>query len=66
MAHLQSIFDYVDKNEKLYIDRLAEVVAIESVSAFAAKRDEVIQMVHHTTAELKKLGCTAEEIDVGW
>ena len=65
MAHLKEVFDYIDAHQKLYVDRLAEVVAIESVSAFTENRDEVIRQVKHTEKELQKLGCKTELADVG-
>ena len=65
MAHLKQVFDYVDENQNLYVERLSEVVAIQSVSAFAEKRDEVIRQVKHTEKELQKLGCSTELADVG-
>ena len=65
MAHLEKVFQYIDDNQKLYVKRLSDVVAIQSVSAEAEKRGEVIRMVEHTADELRKLGATAELVDVG-
>ncbi len=37
---------HIDNNKKKYIDRLAEVVAIPSVSAWPETRDEIVKMCH--------------------
>ena len=39
---------YIDNHEELYVERLREVVAIKSVSAWPDKRPEVIRQVKHT------------------
>ena len=65
MAHLEKVFKYIDNNQDLYIKRLSDVVAIQSVSALAEKRNDVIEMVKHTEEEMKKLGCATELVDVG-
>lgn len=65
MAHLNKVFKYIDDNQDLYIKRLSDVVAIESVSALAEKRNDVIKMVKYTEAEMKKLGCSTRLVDVG-
>ncbi|KAK3749409.1 hypothetical protein QZH41_015869, partial [Actinostola sp. cb2023] len=41
------IFSYLLKNEELYIKRLADTVAIKSVSAWPETRGEVVKMVNH-------------------
>ncbi|KAJ3174925.1 hypothetical protein HDU87_006591 [Geranomyces variabilis] len=58
MSAFDKIFEYVDANEKYYIDRLAEVVAIPSVSAEAARRPDVVRMGEWLVKELKALGAT--------
>lgn len=36
---------YIDSNQDLYVKRLADAVAIQSVSGLPEKRDEVVKMV---------------------
>jgi len=45
--------------------RLAEWVAIKSVSAEPEKRSEVVRMVKFVGAELERLGGRVEYVDVG-
>ena len=39
---------HIDDNQETYVKKLAEVVAIESVSAWEHRRDETIRMVEET------------------
>ncbi|XP_069776327.1 cytosolic non-specific dipeptidase-like isoform X2 [Narcine bancroftii] len=66
MAELLKVFfQYIDDNQELYIKRLAEWVAIESVSALPEKRKETIQMVEFVGEEIRKLGGCVELVDNG-
>ena len=65
MAHLEKVFQYVDEHQDLYVQRLSDVVAIQSVSAWPEKRQEIVRMMEHIEEELKKLGCTTELADIG-
>ncbi|KAI8824573.1 uncharacterized protein EV422DRAFT_520577 [Fimicolochytrium jonesii] len=58
LASLDKLFAYVDANKDFYVQRLAEVVAIPSVSGEAARRKDVVRMGEWLVAELKTLGAT--------
>jgi len=62
---MEPINDYIDKHEKVYIERLAEVVAIRSVSCWPETRPDVVRMVEHVAKEVQRLGGTTELRDVG-
>lgn len=55
---MQSVYEFIDKNQNDYVKRLAEVVAIPSVSGDVEHRPEVVKMGLWLEAELKKLGAT--------
>ncbi|KNC98799.1 metallodipeptidase [Spizellomyces punctatus DAOM BR117] len=58
MTTFEKLSKYVDENQKFYIERLAEVVAIPSVSGEAARRPEVHRMGQWLVSELKRLGAS--------
>lgn len=62
---MDTVFKYIDDHEDLYIERLAEVVAIPSVSAWTNTRPDCIKQVHHTAKVLESMGVTIELCDVG-
>lgn len=62
---IPKLFSYIDKNADKFVEDLREVVAIQSVSAHAEKRDEVIRMVHHTAEQMKSLGVEVEIANIG-
>ena len=41
------LFRYIDEHQDLYVQRLREAVAIQSVSAWPEKRGEIVKMVKH-------------------
>ncbi|KRZ77380.1 Cytosolic non-specific dipeptidase, partial [Trichinella papuae] len=57
---LQTIFKYVDEHVSLYVERLAEAVAIESVSAEKKKFGELIRMAEWTKNKLELFGTVCE------
>ncbi|KAM4688467.1 cytosolic non-specific dipeptidase [Discoglossus pictus] len=61
----QEYFEYIDKNQDLYVKRLAEWVAIQSVSAWPEKRCEIKKMMEVGAKEIERLGGTAELVDIG-
>lgn len=65
MSYLPGLFKYIDEHQELYIKRLAEWVAIQSVSAIPEKRDETTAMVKFVAKEVERLGGTVELVDIG-
>ena len=41
---------YIDDHQELYVERLKNAVAIQSVSAWPEKRDEIVKMVKHVAS----------------
>lgn len=62
---MEAVFDYIDKHEAVYIKRLAEAVAIRSVSCWPETRPDVVKMVEHIAKEVERLGGTTQLRDVG-
>lgn len=66
MSTLEKIFKHVDANQETYIQRLADSVAIQSVSAWPEKRGECRRMITETAAQFKdQLGCEIEIRELG-
>lgn len=65
MASLDSFYGQIDKNQPALIDRLAEAVAIPSVSCDAAYRKHVFEMADWLDGELKKLGAQTQIMPLG-
>lgn len=59
------LYSHVDANKNKYIAALQEVIAIQSVSAWPHKRDEVVKMVTWTKNRIEKLGAEVELCDLG-
>lgn len=59
------IAQYIDQNEKAFIDRLAKAVAIPSVSGDAAYRKHVFEMADFLETELKKLNVDTKKVPLG-
>ncbi|CAN6629588.1 cys-Gly metallodipeptidase Dug1p [Trichomonascus vanleenenianus] len=57
-AEIQQLFNKIDELKPQFIARLAEAVAIPSVSADAEHRPEVVRMGKWLEKELGELGCT--------
>lgn len=60
-----SLVSFVDKNKLRYIDVLKTAVAIQSVSTWPEKREEVEHMVRWTEDKLKELGAETKLTDIG-
>ncbi|CAK6949366.1 cytosolic non-specific dipeptidase-like isoform X1 [Scomber scombrus] len=65
MAHLPTLFKYVDEHQDLYVQRLADWVGVQSVSAWPEKRGEIKKMMEMAAKDIEKLGGTVELVDVG-
>ena len=54
------LWKYIDEHMPIYIERLREAVAIQSVSSDPSKHPEILRMMHHTEAQVLALGgeCT--------
>uniref|UniRef100_A0A1I7RQI7 M20_dimer domain-containing protein n=1 Tax=Bursaphelenchus xylophilus TaxID=6326 RepID=A0A1I7RQI7_BURXY len=62
---MEQLFKKIDSHQDEFIQLLKEAVAIKSVSADAAYRDEVFRMITWTAEKLKGIGATVELIDNG-
>ncbi|KAL1771299.1 cytosolic non-specific dipeptidase [Sigmodon hispidus] len=58
MSALRTIFQYIDENQDRFVKKLAEWVAIQSVSAWPEKRGEIRRM-------MEMLGGSVELVDIG-
>uniref|UniRef100_A0A3B4HCJ5 Carnosine dipeptidase 2 n=1 Tax=Pundamilia nyererei TaxID=303518 RepID=A0A3B4HCJ5_9CICH len=65
MSHLTELFKYVDDHQDLYVQRLAEWVGVQSVSALPEKRGEIKKMMEMAAKDIERLGGTVELVDVG-
>ncbi|XP_059900327.1 cytosolic non-specific dipeptidase-like [Gadus macrocephalus] len=65
MAHLSTLFKYLDEHQDLYVERLAEWVAVQSVSAWPEKRGEIKKMMDIAAKDIERLGGTVEMVDNG-
>ncbi|KAK3716780.1 hypothetical protein RRG08_012051 [Elysia crispata] len=62
---MDKLFEQIEKNEALYIQRLSDAVAIQSVSAWPEKRPEIKHMIECVGQMVTKLGGTVEYADIG-
>ena len=58
-GNLSKIFKYIDDNQSLYVQRLSDSVAIQSVSAWPEKRGEIKKQVVEV-AEVSAFYCTVD------
>ncbi|XP_030645064.1 cytosolic non-specific dipeptidase-like isoform X2 [Chanos chanos] len=65
MSYLPKLFKYVDDHQDQYVERLAQWVAIQSVSAWPEKRGEIKKMIEMAAKDIEKLGGTVEMVDIG-
>nr|XP_014340893.1 PREDICTED: cytosolic non-specific dipeptidase isoform X2 [Latimeria chalumnae] len=65
MSYLPNLFKYVDEHQDLYVQRLAEWVAIQSVSTWPEKRGEIKRMMQIAAKDIEQLGGTVELVDIG-
>ncbi|EGD79924.1 CNDP dipeptidase 2 [Salpingoeca rosetta] len=64
-ATSKKFFDHIESKKDEYIKRLAEAVAIDSVSGEVARRPKVVEMGHWLKAWIEKLGGTVTMKDIG-
>eukprot|EP01135_Chromosphaera_perkinsii_P005931 Nk52_evm17s372 gene=Nk52_evmTU17s372 len=57
---MEALHAYIDKNQDLYVQRLAEAVAIPSVSGDPERRNDCHKMMHYTKKIVESYGFTAE------
>ncbi|TFK53202.1 CNDP dipeptidase [Heliocybe sulcata] len=57
--------EFVDTHADKFIQRLADAVAIPSVSGEAGRREDVVKMAHWLNGQLNSLGVTTELRDLG-
>lgn len=62
---IDAVIAYVDANQTKYVDRLAEVVAIKSVSGWPESRPEVVKMMEWMKTKLEACGSKCEMKDIG-
>ncbi|KAI8335099.1 putative glutamate carboxypeptidase [Chlamydoabsidia padenii] len=62
---LNTFFTQVEQNEKRYIQRLSEAVAIPSISGDPSHRQDVVRMGDYLQEQLKQLGASVETRDPG-
>lgn len=62
---MQQVYEHIDANQSYFIEKLAQVVAIPSVSGEAKYRPEVVKMGQWLESELLRLGATVSMRDVG-
>lgn len=62
---MDRLYDFIDKNQDHYVARLAETIAIPSVSGTVEHRPEVVRMGKWLETELLRLGATVEMKNVG-
>nr|XP_057903012.1 cytosolic non-specific dipeptidase [Doryrhamphus excisus] len=65
MAHLSALFKYVDDHQEVYVQRLADWVGVQSVSALPENRDMVKKMMDIAAKDIERLGGTVEMVDIG-
>jgi len=65
MSVEEKLFKFIDEHQDEYVKKLADVVAIKSVSAWADHRPEVKRMVTYTAEQMEKLGFTTKLVDPG-
>ncbi|XP_034456124.1 LOW QUALITY PROTEIN: cytosolic non-specific dipeptidase-like [Hippoglossus hippoglossus] len=65
MAYLPKLFKHVDEQQETYVQRLADWVAVQSVSAWPEKRGEIKKMMEMAAKEIKRLGGEVEMVDIG-
>ena len=62
---LNRVYEYVEKNEATFVERLREAVEIPSVSADPEYRPDVLRMIDWTEKQMTALGIECQQIENG-
>ncbi|XP_005096700.1 cytosolic non-specific dipeptidase isoform X2 [Aplysia californica] len=62
---MEQLFARIDEKQGLFVERLREAVAIQSVSAWPEKRPEIKRMIEWAGKMVEKLGGSVEYADIG-
>lgn len=62
---MDKLFEYIDQNQDLYVERLKDAVAIKSVSAWPETRPEIRKMINWTQELLEKQGAKVTLHELG-
>nr|XP_042716355.1 cytosolic non-specific dipeptidase isoform X3 [Chrysemys picta bellii] len=65
MSVLERLFQYIDEHQDLYVQRLAQWVEIQSVSAWPEKRDDIKRMMEVAAKDIERLGGTTQLMNIG-
>ncbi|EIN06612.1 CNDP dipeptidase [Punctularia strigosozonata HHB-11173 SS5] len=65
MSAAPKVLEYIDSNVDKFIDRLAEAVAIPSVSGDASHREDVFKMASWLERQLNSYGVETKRVDLG-
>jgi Cys-Gly metallodipeptidase DUG1 len=65
MAAPKEFLSYIDAHADAFIERLAEAVAIPSISGEPERRPEVLRMAAWLEAQLKALGVETKTVELG-
>nr|XP_032827041.1 cytosolic non-specific dipeptidase-like isoform X1 [Petromyzon marinus] len=64
-SYMAKLFKHVDATQEQYVQELREWVAVQSVSAFAERRHDMIRMAEMAAERVRSLGGVAELAGVG-
>ena len=62
---MEKVIEFLDANEKKWVERLSQNVAIASISCSPDNRPQTIEQMHVADKMLKELGCSTEIVDLG-
>lgn len=65
MTHLNAIYEYIDSHQNLFVQRLSDAVAIQSVSSQPEHSDDLVTMINHVADQLGTLQFDVQLKDVG-
>ena len=65
ILRMEAVSAYLEENEETFVSRLAEQVAIASISASPEHRNECIRQMHETQKMLHQIQAQTEMVDIG-